>query len=68
MLLYGHLLHILKKVYLYYNNNLFKNNGPKAYEEINTDIYNNKEEIINKELNNDFPHNSIYLYLFLHKL
>ena len=40
------------------NNNLFKNNGPKAYEEINTDIYNNKEEIINKELNNDFPHNS----------
>ena len=40
------------------NNNLFKNNGPKAYEEINTDVYNNKEEIINKELNNDFPHNS----------
>ena len=53
------------------NNNLFKNNGPKTNEQINTDIYNNninnnlygnninnREEIINTELNNDIPHNS----------
>ena len=41
------------------NNNLFKNNGPNN---INNNLHgnniNNKEEMINTELNNDIPHNS----------